>query len=251
VDRSALATLGLGAFGAPDTMTNLGAGGGTVVPDLRVLCHSCLSLIDHDANVIPLLAERLPSIEDGTWVVNSDGTMRLTWHLRRNVKWHDGHPFTSKDVRFSWEFNNDPAIPPGSGSFTLLQNVTAIDPPDDYTAVMHWKRSNPFAQLAAENDLHIYPEHIIRPMWEAMDAQQLKAHPYLREGFVGLGPYRIESWTDDGTIIFRRFEDYFLGTPKIGTIVHHTAGSSAACLPCCSRGSSIAPLDSGCGSRKG
>lgn len=228
VDRSASATLEMGAFGAPDTMTHLGVGGGDVGGDLQVVCHSALSILDHDANIIPMLAERLPSIEDGSWVLNPNGTMRLTWHLRRNAKWHDGHPFTSKDVRFSWEFGNDPATP--ARRTTLLENVTAIDTPDDYTAVMHWKVANVFAHVATRTDLHIYPEHIVRPLIEGGDMQQLMAHPYSHEGFVGLGPYRIERWTDDGTIVFKRFEDFFLGPPKIGTIVHHTTANAIGVL---------------------
>src|SRR3954452_21281468 len=41
------------------------------------------------------LAVEKPSVERGTWKVNPDGTMELTWKLRPNVKWHDGTPFTS------------------------------------------------------------------------------------------------------------------------------------------------------------
>src|SRR5207253_9344943 len=56
-----------------------------------------LTTYDSDARLIPMVAERVPSLEDGSWVVNPDGTMQVTWNLRRNAKWHDGTPFTSKD----------------------------------------------------------------------------------------------------------------------------------------------------------
>ncbi len=227
-DRSASATIEMAAFGAPFTMTNIGSISGDVGGDLQAIAHSALSILDHDAKVIPMLAERLPSVDDGTWVLNSDGTMRQTWNLRKNVKWHDGHPFTSKDVQFSWEFNNDSALP--AGRTAALSGIGAIDTPDDHTAIFHWKLTTNQGSLIARNDFQIHPEHIVRPLWEAHEIDPLLANPYFHEGFVGLGPYKIDRWTDDGTIIFKRFEDFFLGPPKIGTIVHHSTSNALGVL---------------------
>ena len=61
--------------------------------------HAPLSMPDHDGQSIPVLAEQLPSLEDGTWLVNPDGTMRVTWRLRRNVRWHDGTPMLELIMR--------------------------------------------------------------------------------------------------------------------------------------------------------
>ena len=227
-DRGANVTVEMAAYGAPFTMTNVGSVSGDVGGDLQAITHSALSVVDHDANVIPMLAERLPSIDDGTWVLNPDGTMRQTWHLRRNAKWHDGHPFTSRDVQFSWEFNNDPSLP--AGRTAALMGISAIDTPDENTAVLHWRSATNQASLLARNDFQIHPEHIVRPLWEARDPDSLLAHPYFHEGFVGLGPYRIERWTDDGTITMRRFDDFFLGTPKIGTLIHHSTSNALGVL---------------------
>jgi ABC-type transport system substrate-binding protein len=63
----------MGAFGAPVTMTNVGGLSGDQGGDLQMIAHSSLSVIDHDSNIIPMLAERLPSPEDGTWLVNPSG----------------------------------------------------------------------------------------------------------------------------------------------------------------------------------
>jgi peptide/nickel transport system substrate-binding protein len=227
-DRSASATVHLGAFGEPQGLSGVegaGAGGGG---DLGVVAGSALTLVDHDANLIPMLAERIPSLDDGTWVVNPDGTMRLTWHLRRNAKWHDGHPFTTKDVLFSWQFSNDPSLPLRGSPFA--EHVTAIEVIDDYTFVAHWKVWNNQAQYMTTTELRIHPAHIVRPLWETQDMQSVLAHPYFHQEFVGLGPYRIERWESDGTIVFKRFDDFFLGPPKIGTLVHHPAGNSTGVL---------------------
>src|SRR5439155_14461981 len=45
-------------------------------------CHAGICGIDRNFGIVPLLAERLPSIEEGTWALNSNGTMQLTWRLR-------------------------------------------------------------------------------------------------------------------------------------------------------------------------
>src|SRR5258708_3127213 len=45
---------------------------------------------DADLKVQPWLVEKIPSIKDGDWVLNADGTMIVTWKLRPNIKWSDG-----------------------------------------------------------------------------------------------------------------------------------------------------------------
>src|SRR3954452_7168473 len=111
IDRSALATVNFATSGTVKGITDVEGLASPAQPEIRSLCHCPLSGLDHDGRVIPMLAERLPSVDDGTWVVNADGSMQMTWRLRRNIKWHDGHPFTSRDVRFSWEFVSDRSIP--------------------------------------------------------------------------------------------------------------------------------------------
>src|SRR5205823_14889347 len=79
---------------------------------VREIVHNHLTRKIRDGVVEPELVTGLPSIDDGTWKVNADGTMDVTWKLRPNVKWHDGTPFTSADMRFAFEAFTDPALPP-------------------------------------------------------------------------------------------------------------------------------------------
>src|SRR6266508_461500 len=191
--RSAQATVNLGAQGRIPTFADLEQMG-TSRTELWGIGHSALAQFDHDGNLIPMLAERLPSVEDGSWVVSPDGTMQMTWHLRRNVKWHDGEPFTARDVKLSWEFPNDRSLPLVFTRRPIHSNVTAIDAPDDYTAVMHWRVSNNFAHAMTWSDLMIYPDHIVRPMWESGDPDRLLNSDFFKHGWIGLGPYRIDRW---------------------------------------------------------
>ncbi len=64
--------------------------------------------------------------------------MPITYHLRKNVKWTDGVPVTSKDVKWSWQaiMNNANNIISRHG----YDFVKSVDTPDDYTVVLHLTR---------------------------------------------------------------------------------------------------------------
>jgi peptide/nickel transport system substrate-binding protein len=190
--------------------------------------HAPLSTLNHEGVPIPILAEQLPSPADGTWLVQPDGSMQVTWRLRRDVRWHDGAPFTARDVRFSWEFAQDDALPiTRRPSHT---NITAIDLPDDYTAVMHWRTTNSYAHIFSTSDLFVYPEHIVRPLWDRGEGERMLGHEFFHGGFVGLGPYRVGRWNPDNSIVFEAFDDYFLGRPRIDRIIFHQFDGSGALL---------------------
>ncbi len=55
---------------------------------------------DRKGNPVPMLATIVPTIENGG--IRADG-LTITYHLRKDVKWTDGVPVTSKDVKWSWQ----------------------------------------------------------------------------------------------------------------------------------------------------
>lgn len=58
----------------------------------------------------------------------------LTYHLRRGLRWSDGKPLTSQDIRFTWQA----IMAPGNGAYQAGYNqITSIDTPDRLTAVVH------------------------------------------------------------------------------------------------------------------
>ncbi len=228
--RADSATVTLGYFGkltgGIPPVAELRGGASPVIE----IVHAELTVVDYDANVRPMLAERVPSLDDGSWVLNPDGTMSMTWHLRPNARWHDGAPFTSQDVKFSWEFANNNTL--GIDRLPIHSAVTAIDTPDDHTAIFHWKTTSAFAASTSGTDFFLFPEHVVAPLVQSMGSERdkLLAQPFFHEGFVGLGAYRIESWTPDGTIVFKPFPDFFLGPPKIGTVVVRNAANGTGLL---------------------
>ena len=69
--------------------------------------------------------------------LSEDGkTMKITYKLREGVKWHDGEPFTSADVKYTWEAVKDPAFIAESKDGT--EEVESIDTPDDLTVIVNY-----------------------------------------------------------------------------------------------------------------
>src|SRR5687767_8628540 len=60
--------------------------------------------------LLPWMAEALPTLDGGTWRVNPDGTMVTTWRLKPNIKWHDGTAFKTSDFVFGWQVFTDPRM---------------------------------------------------------------------------------------------------------------------------------------------
>src|SRR5271167_2160345 len=84
-----------------------------------------LAAWDADGNLAPVLAARVPSVEDGD--IAADGKS-VVWKLKPDVKWHDGQPFTADDVVFNWEYAADPAT--AATTIGIYKDIKAekIDP---------------------------------------------------------------------------------------------------------------------------
>jgi peptide/nickel transport system substrate-binding protein len=134
--------------------------------------------------------------------------------LRRNVRWQDGVPFTSRDVAFSYDAimnkNNDVISRHG---YDLVDRVTT---PDPYTVVFHLReRFAPFiATVFGESDspYGILPAHLLEK-YSSLNDVPYDAAP------VGTGPYKVVRWLRGDHIEFVANDDYFLGKPKIRRIV--------------------------------
>src|SRR5687767_6993955 len=96
-------TLTIGLLREPATIDGFTGQGGSRggAGETGSLVHNLLTVQDPFENDVPQLAAELPSVERGTWTVNPDGSMVITWKLHPNIRWHDGTPFTADDVLFS------------------------------------------------------------------------------------------------------------------------------------------------------
>src|SRR3990170_1067675 len=94
----------------------------------------------------PLMAEKLPSLKDGDWVLLPNKKMRVTWKLKRGFTWHDGKPATALDWRFTYGMLRNPQLPQVSRFIiNKVDNVLVPTPNDPYTLVVQWNELWPYA----------------------------------------------------------------------------------------------------------
>lgn len=162
----------------------------------------------------PRLAAELPSVEQGTWRLNPDGTMEVTWRLRPNILWHDGTPFSSADLLFAFRLRQDfPTRTSGGGRPELMESALA---PDPATFVVRWKQ---LYVGAAETSVLILPRHLLEGLYSPHDPEAFLAGRYFRSDFVGLGPYRLATWEQGSFMEGQAFDAYYLGRPPIDRVI--------------------------------
>ena len=139
-----------------------------------------LAAWDADGGLTPILAAEIPSIENGG--LARDGTS-VTWKLKKDVRWHDGRPFTADDVVFNWEYAADPATACTTiGSYKDVK-VEKIDP---FTVHVGFAKPTPFwANAFVSSGGMIVPKHLFA---DYKGAKSREAPTNLRP--VGTGPYR-------------------------------------------------------------
>jgi peptide/nickel transport system substrate-binding protein len=180
---------------------------------------------DVQGNAEARLAERLPSLEDGSITLLQDGRMRTTWKLRSDVRWHDGVPFEAEDLVFSWRVFTDPTLPVRPvNQIALIESVEATDP---HTLVMTW-RSPYFRALAIGlRELYPFPSHVLAESFAA-DQQAFQSHPYWTADYVHLGPFRLVDFGLGENLVFQRFDGYFRGKPRVDRIILRAVGDPNA-----------------------
>ena len=168
---------------------------------------------DERGRDVPILAAAVPTLENGG--ISRDG-LTITYHLRRNVRWQDGAPFTSRDVAFTFGAIMNPATTVTTRHG--YDQVARVETPDPFTAVFRLKRR--FAPAVrtffAHSDApyYILPAHLLE-----------KFHDLNRVAFnqkpVGTGPFRLVRWLRADRVEYAANDGYFLGRPKLRTIVVH------------------------------
>lgn len=148
----------------------------------------------------PLLAQR--------WEVTGDGTI-YTFHLRHDVRWHDGAAFTAADVAFTFDVIFDERVP-NSIKHTLLIDGQRIktEVVDDFTVRLILPR--PFAPLFNAVQFDIMPKHILQPALEAGTFVQFWGINTPPEQIIGTGPYRMRRYVPAQFIEFQRNPTYWM-----------------------------------------
>ena len=149
--------------------------------------------------IVPDLAE--------SWTLDATRT-KLTFKLRQDVKWHDGRPFTAKDVQCTWHRLNGKEADyfrknPRKIWYDNLKEVT-VD--GDLSATFHLEQPQPsFMALLASGLSPVYPCHL--------DAKDMRTKP------IGTGPFKFAEFSANNAIKVTRNSDYWKkGMPYIDAI---------------------------------
>lgn len=206
----------MGMSGVPFTWGEMAANGNRFWNPTYTAMHDWLTMITNNGQVVPRLATEVISQERGTWRILPDGRMETTWKLRQGVTWHDGQPFTARDVVFGWQVQRDPNIPFSNPRIPRM--IDRMEAPDDYTVIWYWSQIFPFANAMEAKDLEVYPAHILGPEYAKGDPTTFLGHPFWTSGFVGLGPFSMDEYVDGSHIVLRAYEKYYGGRAKVDRI---------------------------------
>jgi peptide/nickel transport system substrate-binding protein len=162
---------------------------------------------DARGEFVPELATEIPTYHNGG--ISRD-SKTIVLHFRRNVQWSDGVPLTARDLRFTWRavLNKRNATKLGFG----WEEITAIDLPDDYTAVVHLKRPNAdVLGIFGGGGGSAYPplpEHLLGALPD-LNRATFNARP------ISSGPWLLTEWKHGSGFEFAPNARYWRGPPKL------------------------------------
>jgi len=186
----------------------------------------------YDYNIIELVYDAMLYLDEElmpqpevaeSWEISDDG-LSVTFHLRKDVKFHDGHPVTAEDVAFTFKsmchpeyqgvrFDNFKKI---KGAIAYHEgtadDVEGIEVLDDYT--IRFTTIEPYAPLMVKLSYQIEPEHLRGDVPPAdLPKHDTNSHP------IGCGPFKFVKYETDQYIQLEAFDDYFRGRPYLDGII--------------------------------
>ena len=163
--------------------------------------------VNEKGEFVPNLAVRIPSVQNGG--ISSDG---MVWkiELKKGVKWHDGHPFTAKDVEFTYKTIINPKIAVRSRSgFDLVEQFKVID--DYHVEIVLSKPYVPY--IWSWQNMHIIPEHILSKIPD-INIAPFNTNP------IGTGPFTFHKRVAGSHLVFKKYPDYHGHVTKLETFIH-------------------------------
>ena len=132
-----------------------------------------------------------------SWEI-SDDNLTYTFHLRKNVTWHDGKAFSAADVKWSYQTG----LAQNSRAQGALTNIASIDTPDDVTVVI--KLSQPYAPFLNQMkvfDCPILPQHVY-------GTGDITTNP-ANQAPIGTAPFKFDSWSHGSSVTLVAYPDHW------------------------------------------
>ncbi|HEY7363879.1 MAG TPA: peptide-binding protein [Methylomirabilota bacterium] len=175
------------------------------------LLYSGLVKRNRELNLVGDLAE--------SWTFSPD-CLQLTFSLRKDVHWHDGHPFTAEDVIFTYQTAIHPKTPTAyREDFRAVESAEVVDP---HTVRITYRK--PYAKALQSWGTWMLPRHLLERFvleGRLRDAPQNWVSP------VGTGPYRFKEMRSGEKIVLVANPDFYEGRPYVSRIVYRVIPSQA------------------------
>ncbi|MCC6944180.1 MAG: ABC transporter substrate-binding protein [Thermomicrobiales bacterium] len=175
--------------------------------------------------VEPALAE--------SWDISDDG-LTYTFHLRQGVTWHDGEPFTSADVLFTYGLILNKAIGSYMASdLTIIEGaqeyldgtadtIAGLTAPDDNTVVFRLtETSGPFA-FSILTQHSMIPEHV----WKDVSAEEMIKPVTWDSGHIGTGSFQFTEYAPDQYLQLDRYDGSWRGAPLLDQVLFVHVGTT-------------------------
>lgn len=191
-------TLVVGTIGEPSVLIPMLATD-SASHDIAGLCYRGLVKYDKDLSIVGDLAH--------SWEVSPDG-LRITFHLRTDVLWEDGTPFTAHDVLFGFKTITDPSTPTAYAE--EFKQVEAAEALDNHTFRVTYRQ--PYAPaLTSWGNMTVLPRHLCAGV--PIQTSSLARRP------VGLGPFCFKEWVPGEKLTMTANPSYFEGRPYLDAYV--------------------------------
>jgi peptide/nickel transport system substrate-binding protein len=160
-----------------------------------------LATTTNEGKYVPQLAKSVPDVANGGVTVTGD-KMDVKWELLPNLKWSDGQPVTSADIKYTWQiWMKDPK----TNSRTGYSEIESIDTPNDLTAIIHFKSVYaPYPLVFSDG---IMPKHLLE------NEPDISKTDYNRKP-MGTGPFKITDFKAGDSITLERNPNYRFAPDK-------------------------------------
>jgi len=194
----------IGWAGSPDTV-NPGSAVLTEAYTIFALVYDAMYKLNLDGTFSLGLADSVEHSQDG---------LVYTYKIHQGVKFHDGQPLTSKDIKFSYELYQTHDDFPYMNSYTAY--IESVEAPDDSTVVLTLSEAIPNieSQLVF---MYILPEHIWKDHAEGAAAVEFENFE-----MIGTGPFKLVEYKQNEFVHLAANKEHFQTPPKVDEIIFQT-----------------------------
>ena len=191
---------------------------GTKDTDAGAVTLEPLAKYDPDGNLVPALAARIPTLENGGL---SQDLMSITWNLDEGLKWSDGSDVTAEDIVFTWRYCVDEET--GCTSESSFDGIASVQAIDSLTVKIAFDAPTPYpyqAFVGAGTPI------ISRTQFADCIGAAAKTCEEQNTAPLGTGPYRIIDFQTNEEAIYERNPFYRGPTPYFDRVFFKGGGEA-------------------------